>query len=158
MTHPTTPAERRFLHSPDERGVIHILGGEGLWTLVAEHDRGLAVLGLPGSALLRCAVSAGLVAVPEAFADRRYTAAGGLVPRSKPGALLTDPELIADQVRRLVIGPGVIADDGSVLPVKSESICVHGDTPGAVQIARTVRSVIEAAGWSVRPFTGARTS
>jgi UPF0271 protein len=125
---------------------------------VAEHDRSLAVLGLPGSALLRCAVSAGLVAVPEAFADRRYTAAGGLVPRSKPGAVLTDPELIADQVRRLVIGPGVIADDGSVLPVKAESICVHGDTPGAVQIARTVRSVIEAAGWSVRPFTGARTS
>jgi UPF0271 protein len=120
---------------------------------VAEHDPSLAVLGLPGSALLDCAQAAGLTAVPEAFADRRYTADGGLLPRSRPGAVITDPELIADQVRRLVTGPGVIADDETVVPVTAESICVHGDTPGAVQIARTVRSAIESAGLSVRPFT-----
>jgi UPF0271 protein len=120
---------------------------------VARHDQALTVLGLPGSALLARAVDAGFVAVPEAFADRRYTADGGLVPRSRPGAVITDPELIADQVRRLVAGPGVIADDGTVVPVTAESICVHGDTPGAVRIARTVRSTIESAGLSVRPFT-----
>jgi 5-oxoprolinase (ATP-hydrolysing) subunit A len=120
---------------------------------IVEYDPALAILGLPGSALLGYASAAGLTAVPEAFADRRYTVEGGLVPRSKPGALITDPELIADQVRRLVTGQGVRADDGAVVPVVAESICVHGDTPGAVQIAHTVRSAIEAAGFSVRSFT-----
>jgi UPF0271 protein len=119
---------------------------------VVEFDRSLAVLGLPGSALLDQALAAGLTVVPEAFADRRYTATGGLVSRSKAGAVITDPPSIADQVRRLVTGQGVIADDGTVVPVRAESICVHGDTPGAVEIARVVRATIESAGFSVQPF------
>jgi UPF0271 protein len=119
---------------------------------VLEHDRNLAVLGLPGSALLALARDAGLTAVPEAFADRRYTADGGLLSRSRPGAVITDLELITDQVHRLVTGQGVIADDGTVVPVSAESICVHGDTPGAVRIAAAVRAAIESAGLSVRPF------
>jgi 5-oxoprolinase (ATP-hydrolysing) subunit A len=112
----------------------------------------LAVLGLPGSALLAHARLAGLRAVPEAFADRRYTAAGGLVARSRPGAVIRDPEEVAAQVRRLVTGAGVRADDGSVVEVRAESICVHGDTPGAVSIARAVRAAIEAEGVAVAPF------
>jgi UPF0271 protein len=123
---------------------------------VVEHDRQLAVLGLPGSALLAAASAAGLRAVPEAFADRAYTAAGGLVPRSKPGAVITDPALIAEQVRRLMTGRGVLADDGTVVPVRAESICVHGDTPGAVRIAGAVRAAIEAAGGTVRSFVPSR--
>jgi UPF0271 protein len=123
---------------------------------VRGHDPGLAVLGLPGSALLAAAAEAGLRTVPEAFADRRYTADGGLAPRSQPGAVLTDIAEIVDQVRRLLVGPGVLADDGAVTAVRPASICVHGDTPDAVRIAESVRSAIEAAGWSVRPFAGPR--
>jgi UPF0271 protein len=120
---------------------------------VTDYDRTLAVLGSPGSALLTQAAAAGLPVVAEAFADRRYRADGGLVSRAVPGAVITDPDLIADQVRRLVTGPGVIADDGTLVPVECASICVHGDTPGAVQIARAVRAEIESAGVSVRAFT-----
>ncbi len=119
---------------------------------VVEYDRGLAVLGLPGSALLEAARAAGLRAVPEAFADRRYTASGGLVSRSRAGAVLSEPDDVAEQVRRLVTGAGVIADDGTVVPIVAESICVHGDTPGAVRIAERVRAELERAGSPVRPF------
>jgi UPF0271 protein len=119
---------------------------------VRQYDPGLAVLGPPGSILLAAATEAGLRAVPEAFADRRYTPEGGLVPRSQPGAVITDPDSIAEQVRRLVTGQGVVAVDGTVVPVTAESICVHGDTPGAVRIAQVVRAEIEAAGVTVRPF------
>jgi UPF0271 protein len=119
---------------------------------VAEFDPDLAVLGLPGSELLAAAAEAGLRSVPEAFADRAYTADGGLVPRSRPGAVITEPDRIADQVRRLIHGPGVLADDGTVVPVSADSICVHGDTAGAVEIARIVRTEIEASGASVHAF------
>jgi UPF0271 protein len=119
---------------------------------VLDHDSGMAVLGLPGSALLSIATSAGLRAVPEAFADRRYTAEGGLLARSRSGSVLTDPDEVAEQVRRLALGQGVVAADGTVVPVAAESICVHGDTPGAVRIAQVVRQAIESAGLSIRPF------
>ena len=119
---------------------------------VAEYDSGLAVLGLPGSALLELAAAAGLRAVPEAFADRRYTADGGLLARSQPGSVLTDPAAVAEQVRRLVTEQAVLTADGTVRSVTAESICVHGDTPGAVRIAQQIRATIEQAGVSVRPF------
>ncbi len=119
---------------------------------VADHDADLAVLGLPGSALLDAAAKAGLRTVPEAFADRRYTATGELRSRRLEGAVITDPDAVADQVRRLVTGAGVVADDGSEVAVAAESICVHGDTPGAVELARRVRATIEAAGFEIRAF------
>jgi UPF0271 protein len=120
---------------------------------VQQSDSPLAVLGAPGSALLVAAHAAGLRAVPEAFVDRAYTADGGLVPRSRPGAVITDPELIADQVRRLLTEQSVRAEDGTIVPVLAESICVHGDTPGAVQIAGLVRAAVEATGTSIKPFS-----
>jgi UPF0271 protein len=113
----------------------------------------LAVLGLPGSALLAAADAAGLRTVPEAFADRRYTGTGELLSRRQEGAVLTDPDAVAEQVRRLVTGQGVVADDGGEVGVAAESICVHGDTPGAVGLARRVRATIEAAGLEIRAFT-----
>jgi len=119
---------------------------------VLEYDPRRAVLGRPGSALLERAAAAGLRAVPEAFADRRYTTDGGLLARSRPGALLTEPATIADQVHRLVTGQPVTADDETLVPVAAASICVHGDTPGAVRIAELVRATIEAAGATIRPF------
>jgi UPF0271 protein len=93
--------------------------------------------------------------VREAFADRGYTAEGGLVPRSRPGAVITDPTVITERVRRLVTAGEIVAEDGTVVPVIAESICVHGDTPGAVAIAQVVRTAIETAGVAVRPFVRA---
>lgn len=118
-----------------------------------EFDPGLAVLGLPGSQLLAAAHDAGLRTVVEAFADRRYTADGGLVPRTRPDAVIADPDDVADQVRRMVGDGEVLADDGSRVAIEPDSICVHGDSPGAVDLARRVRAALEAAGHRVARFT-----
>lgn len=115
-------------------------------------DPGLPVLGLPGSVLLDEVRAAGLRAVPEAFADRGYTAAGTLVPRSEPGALLHDAGEVAGRMVRMVTEGVITAIDGSEVPTDAESICVHGDSPGAVEMAATVRSALEAAGVTLRAF------
>ncbi|TWP45125.1 LamB/YcsF family protein [Lentzea tibetensis] len=107
----------------------------------------LPVLGLPGSQLLEFARKAGLRPVEEAFADRGYTPEGTLVPRSQPNALITDTAAVVERARRLLDGE-LVAVDGTVLKTSAESLCVHGDTPGAVGHARAVR---EALG-SVAPF------
>jgi 5-oxoprolinase (ATP-hydrolysing) subunit A len=113
---------------------------------------GLPILGLPGSLLLRHAEAAGLRAVPEAFADRGYTTDATLVPRSKPGALLDDPAEVAARMLRLVVDGVVRSVDGSDVPVRAESICVHGDSPGAVSMAVQVRRMLAGAGIEVRAF------
>ena len=115
-------------------------------------EPGLPILGLPGSALLTIAADRGLRAVPEAFADRGYTAAGTLVPRSAPGALLHDPGEVAARVLRMVIDGIVLAVDGTEVRMAAESICVHGDSPGAVEMARAVRQALRDAGVTVRAF------
>ena len=108
---------------------------------VAAYDRTLPVLGLPGSALLRAAEEVGLRTVAEGFPDRAYTSAGTLVPRREPGALVDDPAEVAARAVRM-------ARDGVV-----ESVCVHGDTPGAVAIARAVRSALADAGLGPASFS-----
>jgi UPF0271 protein len=118
---------------------------------VAEYDRTLPILGLPGSALLRSAEEAGLVTVREFFADRGYTPEGTLVRRSEPGALLDDPATVAARVLRLAQEGVVEAVDGSVVAVTAESVCVHGDSPGAVAMARAVRQALDEAG-AAAPF------
>ena len=115
-------------------------------------DRALPVLTLPGSALARAAAEAGLPVVAEAFADRGYLADGTLQPRSQPGAVLTDPAVVAARALRLAAEGTVIATDGSAVAVTPRSICVHGDTPGAVEIARAVRAALADAGLDVTPF------
>jgi UPF0271 protein len=101
----------------------------------------LPILGLPGSELLKKAERAGLRAVQEAFADRGYTPEGTLVPRSQPNALLTDTAQIVERATRLQDGE-IVAVDGSVIKTRAESLCVHGDTPGAVEHARAVREAL----------------
>ncbi|MDP3969689.1 MAG: 5-oxoprolinase subunit PxpA [Nocardioides sp.] len=115
-------------------------------------DAGLSVLGLPGSVLLRLAEKAGLRPVPEAFADRAYTPDGTLVPRTEPGAVLHDPDEVAARVVRMVTEGTVVATDGSIVAVAAESVCLHGDTPGSIAIARAVRTALEGAGVGLRPF------
>lgn len=115
-------------------------------------DPSLPVLGLPGSALLRRAEAAGLRTVREAFADRAYTPEGTLVSRREPGAVLHDPEEVAARVVRLVTEGVLQAVDGSDVAVSADSVCVHGDSPGAVAMARAVRTRLEAAGVRLRAF------
>ena len=101
----------------------------------------LPVLGLPGSQLLAKAEAAGLRGVQEAFADRGYTPQGTLVPRSEPNALLTDTAQVVERAKRLLDGE-IVAVDGTVVKTRAESLCVHGDTPGAVHHAQAVREAL----------------
>ncbi|MFC4603738.1 LamB/YcsF family protein [Rhodococcus kronopolitis] len=119
---------------------------------VLAYDPTLPVLGLPGSVFLVEAEAAGLRTVAEAFADRAYTATGELVPRTEPGAVLTDPAHVADRVLRMVDRGEIVAADGTVLPVAAESVCVHGDSPSAVAMADAVRTRLVASGIGVEPF------
>ena len=112
----------------------------------------LPVLGLPGSAVLAAATARGLRAVTEAFADRGYRADGTLVPRSEPGALVTDTDEVAARVVRLATEGVVRAVDGADVRVDAESVCVHSDTPGAAALARTVRAALVENGVAVVPF------
>jgi len=114
----------------------------------------LPVLGLPGSALLRAAEKAGLPAVPEAFADRGYTPEGTLVPRREDGALLTDTAAVVERATRLAADGEIVAVDGTVLRSQARSLCLHGDTPGAVDHARAVRAALDRAGVPIVAFAG----
>lgn len=123
---------------------------------VAEVAPGVAVLGLPGSAWLAAAGRAGLEPVVEAYADRGYTAAGTLVPRGSAGALVTEPAAVVARVVRLAVDGTVEAVDHTSVRVRARSVCVHGDTPGAVAIATAVGAGLTAAGVRIVPFAGPR--
>jgi UPF0271 protein len=119
--------------------VRHEVQAAAVVEAVAEYDPDLPVLGLPGSAVETACRTAGLRFVAEGFADRAYTAEGTLVPRTQPGALLTDPDAAAEQALAL-------AERGV------ESICIHSDTPGAPDLLVAVVEALGAAGWEPRPF------
>ncbi|MFG1750379.1 LamB/YcsF family protein [Streptosporangium sandarakinum] len=125
---------------------------EAVVAAVADYDPGLPVLTLPGSAVHAVAARAGLATVAEAFADRAYTPAGTLVPRRSPGAVLHDPAAVAARAVRMATAGTVTAADGSEVAVDARSICVHGDTPGAMALARAVREALETAGVTLRAF------
>lgn len=131
------------------------LQAEAVVRAVADHSPGAPVLGLPGSALLVCAERAGLHPVAEAFADRAYRPDGTLLPRSEAGAVLHDPVAVAARVARLVAEGRVAAEDGTDVEVDAASVCVHGDSPGAVEMALAVRAALEAAGVTLAAFSGA---
>lgn len=133
--------------------VHHEAQAQAVIDAVRAYDAGLPVLGLPGSQLLVRAEAAGLRPVTEAFADRGYTPQGTLVPRSEAGALLHDPEDVARRVLRLVTEGVVTAVDGTDVAVGAESVCLHGDTPGAVAMAARVRATLHEAGVRVAAFT-----
>jgi 5-oxoprolinase (ATP-hydrolysing) subunit A len=119
---------------------------------VRDYSAELPVLGLPGSAFLRAAEKAGLRTVREFFVDRGYTPSGTLVPRREAGAVLHDPDEVTARVLRLLDQGVVTAIDGSDVAVEAESACVHGDSPGAVEMAQAVRDGLARAGVSVRAF------
>ncbi|WP_431238574.1 LamB/YcsF family protein [Mycolicibacterium aichiense] len=115
-------------------------------------DPGLPVLSLAGSVFFEEAERLGLRTVAEAFADRAYRPDGALVSRREDGAVLHDPEQIAERVSRMVHRGQVSAVDGSTIDIRVESICVHGDSPGAVQIATAVRDRLLRDGVDVAAF------
>ena len=119
---------------------------------IVDYDRTLPVLGLPGSVFLRLAEEAGLTCVREAFADRAYTPEGTLVSRRLPGAVLHDADEIARRCVAIARGEPIADVEGGPLTVTADSICVHGDTPGAVAIARAVRDALAGAGIALAPF------
>jgi UPF0271 protein len=121
---------------------------------VRAYDPSLPLLCLAGSQLLRQAEDAGLAAVPEAFADRAYEPDGTLVPRRSPHAVLHDVEEVVRRCLQLATTGTVTAVDGSTVSVAARSICVHGDTPGAVAIARRVQAALQRAGVGPAPFAG----
>jgi len=119
---------------------------------VRRYDPALPVLGLPGSQWLSQAATAGLTTVCEGFADRAYTSQGHLVSRRLPGAVLHDPDVIAARCVEIARTGKVRAVDGSTVDIPIRSLCVHGDTPGAVEIGRRVRSTLLDAGVVLRAF------
>ncbi|UQN28494.1 LamB/YcsF family protein [Brachybacterium kimchii] len=112
----------------------------------------LALLLLPGSRAAELAREAGIAVIGEAFADRAYTPSGTLVPRRESGAVIEDPREVAERMVRFATRGEIGATDGTLLRPEATSICLHGDTPGAVDLARAVRRGLEDAGVDVRSF------
>lgn len=120
------------------------------------YDPDMALLTLPGCAAAAAAEAASIPVVAEGFADRAYTPDGHLVPRREPGAVLTDPDLVAARAVRMATEHTVTAIDGTDIPMPIASLCVHGDSPGAVALAQAVRSGLAEAGVTVAPFVPPR--
>ena len=118
---------------------------------VLDVDRDLILLALSGSRWVEIAEEMGLRVAREVFADRALMPDGTLVPRSQPGAVLHDPEMIAKRTLRMVTEGVVEAVGGEMVEVQADSVCLHGDTPGAVEMARRVRGALEGAGVEIVP-------
>ncbi|MEU3776158.1 5-oxoprolinase subunit PxpA [Streptomyces sp. NPDC032472] len=138
----------RTVYDADQAGAVVA----GIRMAAAAGGGDLPVLGLPGSLLLAAAEAAGLTPVPEAFADRAYTAAGTLVPRGEPGAVVHDPDAVVARAVAMAAEGTVTAADGSRVAVAARSLCLHGDTPGAAGLALRVREALAQAGVRVEAF------
>ena len=117
---------------------------------VAAFDRSLILFGLPNSELLRAGAAAGLTVAAEVFADRAYERDGSLTSRNKPGSVIHDEDAVVERAVRMVKQREVVAVDGSVIGLQADTICLHGDTPGAAALARVVRRGLESAGVGIQ--------
>ena len=122
---------------------------------IKEIDPSLVLMALAGAPILARAADAGLATVAEAFGDRAYTPDGQLVSRREKGAVLHDADAVAARMLRLATEGVIEAIDGSVLHLQADSICVHGDSAGAVDMARRIREELVAGGVTIAPFAGA---
>ena len=121
---------------------------------IREIDPSLVLMGLAGTRILDRAADAGLATVAEAFGDRAYTPDGQLVSRREKGAVLHDADAVAARMLRLATEGVIEAIDGSVLRLQADSICVHGDSAGAVEMARRIREELVSGGVTIAPFAG----
>ena len=117
---------------------------------VAAFDRSLILFGLPESQILAAGRAAGLRVAAEIFADRAYEPDGSLTPRSRPGSVIHDAAAVAARAVRMITERVVDAVDGTIVPLDADTICVHGDTPGADQLAASLRADLESAGVIVK--------
>jgi 5-oxoprolinase (ATP-hydrolysing) subunit A len=122
---------------------------------VAAFSHGLILLGPPGSELLKAGRALGLRVVGEAFADRAYEPDGSLVSRKKLGAIVHDVDVVVERSVRLAKNRTVVAIDGSIVHLQADTICVHGDTPGADELAAKLREALERAGVEIKPMGAA---
>lgn len=130
--------------------------GAAVIEAIREIDPALILMGLAGAPILTQASEAGLATVAEAFGDRAYTPQGTLVSRRAPGAVLHDPEAVARRMLRLATEGTIEAIDGSSLKLHADSICVHGDSAGAVAMASGIRDILVENGVEIRSFTERR--
>jgi 5-oxoprolinase (ATP-hydrolysing) subunit A len=112
-------------------------------------DPSLILFGLPGSALLRAGRTQGLRVAAEVFADRAYLASGALVPRSQPGSVIHDGHDVAARAVRMARERSVVAISGEVVALDIDTICIHGDTPGAGALATRIRTALEQSGVTI---------
>jgi len=148
--------------------VTHVKPHGALYNTIANHeqqakavidallevDPSLVLVALSGSKLIEWASAQGLTVVAEAFADRSYTPDGELVSRRHPNAVLHDVEEICQRMLQLVQHGTLTAIDGSVISLNAQSICVHGDSPGSVAIAKHLKRTLLEAGIDIKPFVG----
>ncbi|EHS50020.1 UPF0271 protein ybgL [Rhizobium sp. PDO1-076] len=137
----------RIAHDPKQ--------GQAVIDSILAIDPSLVLMGLAGAPILDLARKSGLNVVAEAFADRAYMPDGQLVSRREPGAVLHDTAEIAGRMLQLAREGTLEAIDGSTINIDAQSICVHGDSPGAVTIAREIRRTFEESGITVRSFLSA---
>ncbi|MCG6873938.1 MAG: LamB/YcsF family protein [Betaproteobacteria bacterium] len=119
-------------------------------TAVRDVDRSLVLFGLSGSELIAAAQGVGVTPAAEVFADRSYQDDGSLTPRGRPGAMIEDVETSIDQVKRMVLDGIVRAQSGREVPVQADTLCIHGDQPGALEFAQRIRAALEQEGAEVR--------
>lgn len=124
---------------------------DALARATAAIDRSLIFFGLAGSELINAGDRAGLQTASEAFADRAYNADGSLVSRQRSGAVIHDPQIVVQRALRMVTEGTVEAVDGTIVSLRADTICVHGDTPDAALLAARIREAFESAGIEVRP-------
>jgi UPF0271 protein len=149
-------AEGAALRHVKPHGALYAMGArrtdiaDAIAAAVALFDRRLVLVGLPQSVALSAASRAGLSVAAEGFADRTYEPDGTLTPRHISGAVVTEPARAAEQAVRMVCDGKVIARDGSTVPLDIQTVCVHGDTPGAAAIASAVRAALSQAGVTIQ--------
>lgn len=127
-----------------------VVQARALADAVRAYDPSLPLLTLPGSVVHD--VADGLTVVAECFADRAYTPTGALVSRKEPGAVIHDQDTVVERVVRMAVEGTVAAVDGTQVALKARSVCVHGDTPGAVALVGAVRAALSEAGVALEPF------
>jgi len=115
-------------------------------------DPSLIMFGLPKSAMVDAGVAAGLRVAGEGFADRAYEPDGSLTPRSRPGAVIHDPAVVVERAVRMIRDGVVLTPAGREIPLKIDTLCVHGDTPGAAELVKRIRAGLDAAGIQARPL------
>ncbi|MDR3466175.1 MAG: LamB/YcsF family protein [Xanthobacteraceae bacterium] len=133
-------------------GCVDDMTARAIAAAIKAVDRDLVFVVLPNTALARAGEALGLRLANEVFADRAYDDDAALVSRSQPGAVLHDPALIAQRVVRMVQDRAVVSVSGKTIKVAVDTVCIHGDTRGAVDIARSVRAALEAEGITLAPF------